>query len=189
MNAFTVVLDACVLYPSHLRSLFMYMARVDLFRAKWTADIHDEWIRNLLVDRPDLSRENLERTRTLMDANVRDALVTGYEGLIPALELPDPDDCHVLAAAIRCGADAIVTQNVRDFPAAVLQPYGMEAVPPDTFFLQQFGIDQAKVLSAVKDQRASMKKPAMPSLEFLDLLERQGLPLFISELRRYADVI
>ena len=97
---------------------------------------------------------------------------------------------HGVTEALRArGADAIVAQNVRDFPAAVLQPYGMEAVPPDTFFLQQFGIDQAKVLSAVKDQRASMKKPAMPSLEFLDLLERQGLPLFISELRRYADVI
>jgi len=189
VNAFTVVLDACVLYPAHLRSLFMYMARVDLFRAKWTADIHDEWMRNLLEDRPDLSREKLERTRALMDSNVRDALAKRYEGLIPALELPDPDDRHVLAAAIRCGADAIVTSNIRDFPAAVLTPFGIEAVEPDSFFCQQFGIDQAKVLSAVKTQRESMKKPPMLSLEFLELLERQRLPLFVSELRRFADLL
>lgn len=189
MNAFTVVLDACVLYPAHLRSLFMYMARLDLFRAKWTADIHDEWTRNLLEARPDLSREKLNRTRALMDANVRDALVTGYESLIPTLELPDPDDRHVLAAAIRCRADAIVTNNIRDFPAEALKPFDLEAVQPDVFFCQQFVLDQAKVLSAVKTQRESMKNPPMLSLEFLDLLERQQLPLFVSELRRFADVM
>lgn len=189
MNPFTAVLDACVLYPFHLRNLFMYMARVDLFRAKWTNDVHEEWIGSLLTGRSDLSREKLDRTRDLMDANVRDALVTGYESLIPSLVLPDPDDRHVLAAAIRCGADVIVTRNAKDFPAEILAPFGVAAVDPDVFLSRQFGIDQAKVLSALKSQRESMKKPSMKSLEFLDALERQQLPLFVSELRRYADVI
>lgn len=101
MTHFTALSDACVLYPAPLRDLLMHLALTDLFRAKWTDQIHDEWIRSVLEQRPDLRREQLERTRQLMNAHVRDCLVTGYEDLIPALSLPDPDDRHVLAAAIR----------------------------------------------------------------------------------------
>lgn len=88
--------------------------------------IHDEWIRNVLKDRPDLEARQLDRTRQLMDANVLDCLVTGYESLIRSLSLPDEDDRHVLAAAIRCGADSIVTFNLKDFPQSALEPYGIE---------------------------------------------------------------
>jgi hypothetical protein len=94
----------------------MHLALTDLFRAKWSAAaVHDEWIRALLRHRPDLSRARLERTRTLMDLHATDALVTGYEDLIEELYLPDPDDRHVLAAAIRARADVIVTANLRHF--------------------------------------------------------------------------
>src|SRR5947209_8316691 len=95
----------------------MHLALIGLFRAKWSADIHEEWMSNLLNNRPDLTRLQLERTRTLMDKHAVDALVTGYEDLIPGLQLPDPDDRHVMAAAIRGRADVIVTMNLRDFPA------------------------------------------------------------------------
>ena len=189
MNGFTVVLDACILYPAPLRSLFMYLAVSDLFRAKWSADIHEEWIAGVLRDRADLARPQLERVRELMDAHVRDAAVTGYENLIPALDLPDFDDRHVLAAAIRCNADVIVTFNLRDFPAGKLAPYAIEAQHPDSFLAHQLGREQSKVLSALKAQRESLRKPPMKSLVFLDTLERQQLPLFVSELRRFADVI
>ncbi len=87
----------------------MQLAMTGLFRARWSAMIHDEWTRSVLRVRPDLTTEQLDRTRQLMDSHVLDAVVTGFEPLIDALELPDPDDRHVLAAAIRCGADAIVT--------------------------------------------------------------------------------
>lgn len=108
--------DACVLYPAPLRDLLMHLAVTDLFRARWTEAIHEEWIRNLLRDRPDLTRDKLERTRDLMNAHVRDCLVIGYESLIPALTLPDPEDRHVRAAAVRCGADVIVTFNPEALP-------------------------------------------------------------------------
>jgi hypothetical protein len=149
----------------------------DLFRAHWTADIHDEWMRNLLLKRPELTAENLRRTRELMDANVRDALVTGYEPLIPAIQLPDADDRHVVAAAIRAGAQVIVTFNERDFPNEVLAGFGLEAQHPDTFVSHLFDLDHAVVLEAVKRQRASLSRPPVEPQRFIERLRAQGLPI------------
>lgn len=101
-----------------MRDLLLQLAVADLFRARWTADIHREWIDALLLDQPHRNRAALERTRDLMDTATRDSLVTGHHGLIPSLRLPDPDDRHVLAAAIVGRCDAIVTWNPRDFPDA-----------------------------------------------------------------------
>ena len=101
---FTVVYDACVLYPAPLRDLLMHLALSDLYRARWSDLIHDEWTRNVLANRNDLNSDQLNRTRQLMNANVRDSLVTGFEYLIPSIKLPDPDDRHVVAAAIHSGA-------------------------------------------------------------------------------------
>ncbi|HVM79005.1 MAG TPA: PIN domain-containing protein, partial [Stellaceae bacterium] len=128
MARFTVVYDACVLYPAPLRDLLLQLATANLFRAKWTGAIHDEWIRNLLAARPDLDPATLARTRELMDKAVPDSLVTGYEYLIPTIELPDPNDRHVVAAAIHARADAIVTSNLLDFPNGSLAPYNLEAI-------------------------------------------------------------
>lgn len=105
MGNFTAFLDASVLYPAPLRDLHMELAVVDLYRAKWSNAVHEEWIRALLQNRADLTRAQLERTRDLMNAHVRDAIVTDFEGLIDVLDLPDPDDRHVLAAAIKGRAD------------------------------------------------------------------------------------
>ena len=116
MATFIVFYDANVLYPAELRNFLMHLALIGVFRAKWSPEVHEEWIRSLLANRPDLTREKLERTRQLMDKAAPDALVTGYEHLIPGLRLPDPNDRHVLAAAIRCGASVIVTRNLGDFP-------------------------------------------------------------------------
>ncbi|MEZ9955474.1 PIN domain-containing protein, partial [Vibrio splendidus] len=91
MASYTVILDACVMYPAPLRSYLMYLANTGLFRARWTEQIHDEWTRNLLKNRPELNAEQLQRTRQLMNANVPDCLIEGYESLIDGLTLPDVD--------------------------------------------------------------------------------------------------
>ena len=109
MKNFTAFLDASVLYPAPLRDLLLELAVSDLYRAKWSNAVHDEWIKALLSKRDDLTRERLERTRDLMNKHVRDALVTDFNDLIEILDLPDPDDRHVLAAAIKGRADLIVT--------------------------------------------------------------------------------
>jgi hypothetical protein len=114
---YTGLLDANVLYPAPLRDLLLQLAVTDIFKARWTADIHREWIEALLRNEPHRDRAALERTRDLMDSKTRDCLVTGYEALIPVIQLPDANDRHVLAAAIVGHCDVIVTQNLKHFPA------------------------------------------------------------------------
>lgn len=108
--------DACVLYPNVLRDLLIRVAIGHKVRAHWTDQILDEVFENRL----DLDPVKLARTRVLMGRAHPDAEVTGYESLVPALELPDPDDRHVLAAAIRSGAQMIVTFESQGLPARVL---------------------------------------------------------------------
>jgi predicted nucleic acid-binding protein len=175
MANFTAVYDASVLYPAPLRDFLMRLALTDLFRARWTEDIHEEWIRSVIEVRTDLRREQLERTRELMNANVRDCLVEGYRSLIRRLELPDPDDRHVLAAAIRANASVIVTFNLRDFPAAQLEQYGVEAQHPDEFIVHLIDLNQAKVCAAAEEQRRSLRNPPKTVEEYLETMLKQGL--------------
>jgi len=75
MSQLIVLYDACVLYSAPLRDLLIHLALSDLYQAKWTNEIHDEWVRNLLANRPDIKRSQLERTKDLMNKYVRDCLV------------------------------------------------------------------------------------------------------------------
>jgi len=167
----------------------MQLALTDLFRARWSSMIHDEWTRSVLRDRPDLTAEQVSRTRDLMDRHVLDALVIGFEPLINALELPDPDDRHVLAAAIRCNADAIVTYNLKDFPPTALHQCGIEAIHPDAFIVSQLNLAPSVVLNAVKQHRARLRKPPKSAEEYLGCLGEQGLTKTVSELRHWLELI
>ena len=186
VNRFTVVYDACVLYPAPLRDLLMRLALTDLYRARWSDQIHQEWITAVLRNRPDLSRAQLERTRSLMNAHVRDALVDGHQSLIPALELPDPDDRHVLAVAIKCGADLIITFNLDDFPEQALSIYGLGACHPDLFLVDQLNLDAERVCLAMRQHRASLRNPPKTVDEYLATLEEQGLSRFSQAVQNYA---
>ncbi len=186
---FTALYDSCVLYPAPLRDLLLRLALTDLFRARWSKDIHEEWIGSVLRDRPDLKRAQLERTRDLMDAHVRDCLVTGYESLIAGLELPDANDRHVLAAAIRSGASVIVTFNAADFPEAQLAKFGIEAQHPDVFVTHLIDLAPGEVVAAARDQRAALRNPPFSVAEFLDCLARQRLPETVVRLRAFAALL
>jgi predicted nucleic acid-binding protein len=183
VSSFTALYDANVLYPSTLRNLLMHLALTGLFQAKWSNSIHEEWIAALLRNRPDLSREKLERTRMLMDKHAEDALVSGYEDLIAGLRLPDPHDRHVLAAAIRARADVIVTANVRDFPAEALMPFEIEAQHPDEFVVHLLSWAPGPVIAAARRHRESLKNPAKSAEEYLEMLERDDLAQTASVLR------
>lgn len=181
---FTVVFDANVLYPAPLRDFLMRLALTDLFRAKWTNMIHDEWIRNVLIKRPEL-KEQLKRTRQLMNASVRDCLVEDFEYLIPTIELPDEDDRHVVAAAIHGHADMIVTFNLKDFPESALEKHKLEAQHPDDFIYHQMGLQPALVCQAAAEHRASLKNPPKTQDEYLDTLLKQGLTQTVAELKKW----
>ena len=171
-----VLFDACVLCSAPLRDFWMWLATTtSLIQPKWSAQIHDEWMRNVLVNRPDLSPQRLERTRMLMDANVEDCLVTGYDGLIAGLTLPDPDDRHVLAAAIHARADLILTFNLRDFPENVLKPYGIRAQHPDEFLSTLLETASESVCVAAEEHRQALRNPPKTREQYLETLRKQGL--------------
>lgn len=183
MESFTVIYDACVLYPAYLRDLLVRLAITGLFRAKWTDQIHDEWIGNLLKNRPDLSPERLDRTRRKMNQYVPDSLVTHYESLIEGITLPDPNDRHVLAAAIRANASVIVTYNLSDFPAKTLENYGIEAQHPDEFLADLLSLSQWEFCHAVRMQRESLRNPPQSAEEMLAAFEIQRLPRLVAHLK------
>ncbi|MFY0614428.1 MAG: PIN domain-containing protein [Hyphomicrobiaceae bacterium] len=137
MASFVAVLDANVLYPAPVRDILMEVAVDGTYQARWTERIHEEWIRNLLKKQPELDPALLRRAADLMNEAVPDCIVEGYEHLIDALSLSDPDDRHVLATAITAKADVIVTFNLRDFPDDILGQYDLEAQHPDEFLNHQ----------------------------------------------------
>jgi predicted nucleic acid-binding protein len=183
VSNFTAVYDACVLYPAPLRDLLMELALTDSFRARWSEEIHQEWIRNVLKKRPDLNESQLIKTKACMDANVRDALVTDFESLIPSLKLPDENDRHVLAAAIRCSAGVIVTFNLKDFPSDYLSTFGVEAQHPDEFILYLLDLYPVQICSAAEKVRQRLRNPVMNPGKYLENLLRQSLPQTVSRMK------
>lgn len=188
-SPFTAVYDACVLYPAPLRDFLMWLGLSGRFRARWSSRIHDEWKRNLLINRPDLTSAQLDRTSSLMDLAIPDGAVTGHETLVAGLMLPDADDRHVLATAIHCNASVIVTFNERDFPASALAPYGIEAQHPDLFIDNLLDLDQAAVVAAAQRQRAALRNPPLDVERYLEVLLRQGLVQTTKALATYRAIL
>lgn len=180
---FTVLYDSCVLYSNYLRDILIQLALADLFRAKWTDLIHDEWIRNLVINRPDIPMERLLQVKDLMNSQVRDSLVTNFEQLIPTLTLPDPNDRHVLAAAIVGRASQIITFNLKDFPRDILNRYNLEALHPDDFIANLIDLRPLTVINEVEVVRNRLRYPPKTFDEYLQILLKQGLPLSVGMLK------
>ena len=185
----TALLDANGLYPAGLRDFLLRLADRHLYAPLWSANIHAEWMRSLAADRPDLSADVLERTRAVMDRHFPDAVVTGFAGLAARLDLPDPGDSHVLAAAIEGGADIILTRNLRDFPADRLAPHGLTAQHSDVFIAALFDADPEAVLATVRGHRAALRNPPRSANEHLVALERLDLVRTASLPRAHLDSI
>ena len=189
MARLTALLDANVIYPAGLRDVLLRLAARNLFRPKWSDSIHDEWMRSVLADRPDLPPEALTRTRAVMEEHFPDARVTGYEPLIGSLDLPDPDDRHVVAAAIRGRADVIVTRNLRDFPADRLISYDLQAQHPDTFAAGLFDLFPGVVLAAIREHRAALRQPPRSATEHVAALKQMGLTRLATAVGDFIELI
>ena len=180
----TVVYDACVLYSNHLRDVLLQLALTELFRAKWTEKNHDEWTRNLLKNRPDIDPNKLKALRQAMNRVVPDCLVTEFESIVPTLNLPDPDDRHVLAAAIVAQANTIVTVNLKDFPKDVLSGYGIKAQHPDSFIAELLNLEPQRVKIAIQAIQNRLKNPPVSFDDYMKVLIKQGLNKSVSKLRQ-----
>lgn len=177
------ILDANVLYAASLRHLLIWLAVTEAFDARWTETIQDEWTRSLLRDQPGLDVRRITRTRLLMDAHIPDALVAGYEPFIAGLTLPDPNDRHVLAAAIHSGATIIVTKNLKDFPAADLAAYGIVAIHPDAFVRSLLDTNSDAVIDGARSHRSELVNPPRIPEEYIAALEAQGMTATAAALR------
>ena len=189
MSNFVAVYDACVLHGACLRDLLLHLAMTDLFRARWTEQIQSEWKAALLRDRPNLDEKRLARTQQMMNEAIPECLVTGYEGLIETLQLPDPNDRHVLAAAIKCSAGVVVTYNLKDFPNETLVLHGMEAQHPDEFIAHLLDLNRGAVCSAVRDHRASLQNPPRTVDQLFDTYLRAELVTTVECLRDMRDLL
>jgi hypothetical protein len=173
---YTALLDACVLYPLAMTDALLSLATTGFFAAKWTTKIETEWIRSLEFNRPDL-------------VGNWEVVESSWQPLVSGIVLPDPDDAHVLAAAIAGHADCIVTANLKDFPVEALAQYGIEAIDPDTFIINQWDLDPVNAIAAFKRMRARRKQPQSSPEDFAYALEVGGLPTTASRLRLAAELI
>jgi hypothetical protein len=123
-----------------------------------------------------------------MNSNVRDCIVENYEYLIDSIQLPDPDDRHVVAAAIKSGANYIVTYNLRDFPESELAKYEIVAQHPDEFIFNQIDLNIAKVCDAVRSHRSSLKNPPFSQDDLLDCYLKSGLISTVGQLKQWKHV-
>jgi predicted nucleic acid-binding protein len=182
--AFIVIYDANVLYPNTLRDLLIRIAQLPhLVQAKWTDEILDEMLRALRKNLPDISEEKARRLRERMNAAVRDCLVVGYEPLVEVLDLPDPDDRHVLAAAVKVNAQLIVTWNRKHFPPGKLAQWGVRAKSPDDFVRDTMGIDSQAVWACVQQIVDSRTRRPVTVEDVLGELERDGLVASVADMR------
>jgi hypothetical protein len=189
MSPLVAVLDASVLYSAPLRHLLIALAIVGAFQPRWTNTIQDEWVVALKRDRPDLDTHRIDRTRNLMETHLPDALVANYEPLIDGLTLPDADDRHVLAAAIHSSANAIVTVNLKDFPAMVLNQFAIRALHPDAFVFELIQRDALLVLDAMRAHRQDLKNPPKTPAEYLATLESLAMTNTVTALKGAQDHI
>ena len=176
------VYDACVLYPFHLRNLLVQCAVDHLVDARWTDEIHDEWIRNVAANDPTIPVSHLYAARNLMNAALPSATVTAYQDVISSIALPDADDRHVVAAAITSGASVIVTWNVRDFPAAELRRHQLQSLTPDIFLAGLYAQAPDAMIAVVLRARHNLRKSKVSAEDFVEALRRQKLVRFTSKI-------
>ena len=177
--------DANVLYAAASRDLLIELAIAKAITLLWTETVHDEWTAALARNRPDLDPQRIQRTRHLLAHALPDAFVTDYEPMIPALKLPDADDCHVLAAAIKGECQVILTFNLAHFPAADLAPHNLVGMHPDAFLSTLCATDPAPLISAAARVRARLINPAMSPADYLFALTQGMLPVTARALAQF----
>lgn len=177
------------MYAAPTRDLLLRLSQAGLYHARWTERINEEWILNLLKNRPDLTRDRLEYTCDLMSKAIPDALIKPTSTIKYSLNLPDKNDEHILLAAITGRVNVIITHNIKDFPKAILQKYHVIALTPDAFIYKLIHKDLEKVAATVRSHRLILRNPPKTKDEYLDTLKKQQLHLTVDALRQIIERI
>jgi predicted nucleic acid-binding protein len=182
--AYSVVLDACVLYPASLRDTLLRFAHAEFYDVLWSARILDEAERNL-IDDGRVSAEGAHRLRSKMaeafdGACVGAATIAGLESAMTN----DPKDRHVLAAAVASQAQAVITMNLKDFPEAASALYGIEILHPDEFLMVLYGLDSELAVDIITSQAGALRNPPLTVEDLLDKLA-VTVPAFAAAIRRH----
>jgi predicted nucleic acid-binding protein len=185
-DPFVVVLDASVLYPVRKKEVLLRFAQRGLYRARWSATIMEEWVRNAKADSPEQSI-GIDRHVSAIEEHFPECWVSGFEPLIEGLTLPDPDDRHVLAAAIRCSAQHIVTDNLKHFPDKILENHDMTAITADDFLSNTFDLYISEAIQVLRQLREIKTKPPFTSSEFIIDLTKKGLPKLAAKAKRHIE--
>lgn len=189
-NRFTVVMDACVLVSPLKRNLLLSLAEAEFFRVRWSARILDEAeraIAKLIADREAVEAQSKAAlARRKMEHAFEDAAVIGYESLVASLrELPDPDDAHVIAAAVKTRASVIVTDNLKHFPAGLLVPLDLEAKTADAFLADTIDLDIGRAVAAIRRMRERFNRPEKSPEMLLLAMEAVELTQTVDVLREH----
>jgi len=170
---FTAVLDTNVIYPVIIRDLLFWFAHYDMYTPKWSNHIFDEW--KSVMERKGVSSQEVDKRVQRANQAFPDALVRNYEKLLANLSLPDMNDCHVLAAAIKSNAHLIVTNNIKDFPEDILSDFDIKAKTADAFLTDLIDLNGETAITAFKDMVLNKRNPAMDEYAVLASLEKIGL--------------
>lgn len=177
---FKVVLDANVLYPFSLRDTLLRAASEGLFQLHWSDQILEE-ARRSLVKSGRMTVDQAKRLRSAMEAAFPESMVTDHEPLIAAMS-NDEKDRHVVAAAVKAGAQVIVTSNLKHFREL---PEGIEAQSPDDFLCNLLELDADGMVALLQAQAAALQKPKRSYAELLDGLAKL-VPEFVAMIRAGA---
>lgn len=180
----SALLDACVLYPAPVRDFLLSVAAEYVFMPKWSREIQDEWVRNLLLNRPDLNKEQLSLTVTAMNIAFPEASVENYGSYINSVVIPDPKDRHVIAAAIKSNSSVIVTFNLKHFPNSLCRKHHLIAIGPDQFLIECLKSYPNQVIRAFEKMVKRLKNPPKTYSQVLNALWRCNLPEIVKELEK-----
>lgn len=181
---YAALLDACVLVPVSLADVLLRVAERNLYHPLWSQRIVEEAVRALQQVHPEVPASQFVDRFDQMNAAFEDALVVGWEKLEQQPVLPDANDRHVLAAAVRGSAGIIVTNNTSDFPPAVLQEFDIEVTDADQFLLDQLDLAPQVIANVIREQAGDTRNPSLAPQDLLSRLARAGVPGFVDELRR-----
>lgn len=196
-NRYTALIDANVLASAPKRDLILTLARAEMYRFRWSGRILAETqsALTLMFEAKDFDKD-IATARALatieaMKAAFPEAMIDGDFNQTPTYDgLPDADDHHVLHGAIRCQASMLVTDNIKDFPLGVLEPYSIEVTTADGFIADAIDLDIVRAAEAVKMLRSRLNNPVLEAETLLDLWEtRHGLSQTVALLRPYQGLI